>query len=255
MSAARSRRANDKHNHLQRTPILVMGCSLLIACCIAFGGTNWTASAQPSEDQLPEEDAIVEPGYYQETIGSYEAISQSDDNERAENLRLAAEAINGYVIEPGATFSFNEVVGDTTAERGYKEAPVLYSSGLGSEFKSDVFLFFAPDFVFVDDGSKTAADLRQAEDSTSDAPAAAPASAPATQAAPAAQPAAPAANADGLSNEDALLLDFLIGKTLNDDVANADDTFALPKGTEITREIALDAKKHDALLLLTMSVD
>lgn len=192
MSAARSRRANDKHNHLQRTPILVMGCSFLIACCIAFGGTNWTASAQPSEDQLPEENAIVEPGYYQETIGSYEAISQSDDDERAENLRLAAEAINGYVIEPGATFSFNEVVGDTTAERGYN---------------------------------------------------------------PAAQPAAPAANADGLSNEDALLVDFLIGKTLNDDVANADDTFALPKGTEITREIALDAKKHDALLLLTMSVD
>lgn len=320
MSAARSRRANDKHNHLQRTPILVMGCSLLIACCIAFGGTNWTASAQPSEDQLPEENAIVEPGYYQETIGSYEAISQSDDNERAENLRLAAEAINGYVIEPGATFSFNEVVGDTTAERGYKEAPVLYSSGLGSSdgggicqvstalyiaaVKADLEIVerhphsvpsdYAPigldativygsrdlriknntDFPITiyakavgqtvsvnllgkprDDGSKTAADLRQAEDSTSDAPAAAPASAPATQAAPAAQPAAPAANADGLSNEDALLLDFLIGKTLNDDVANADDTFALPKGTEITREIALDAKKHDALLLLTMSVD
>lgn len=121
--------------------------------------------------------------------------------------------------------------------------------------KSDAFLFFAPDFVFVDDGSKSAADLRQAEDNTSDAPAAAPASTPATQPAPAAQPAAPAANADGLSNEDALLVDFLIGKTLNDDVANADDTFALPKGTEITREIALDAKKHDALLLLTMSVD
>lgn len=320
MSAARSRRANDKHNHLQRTPILVMGCSLLIACCIAFGGTNWTASAQPSEDQLPEQNAIVEPGYYQETIGSYEAISQSDDDERAENLRLAAEAINGYVIEPGATFSFNEVVGDTTAERGYKEAPVLYSSGLGSSdgggicqvstalyiaaVKADLEIVerhphsvpsdYAPigldativygsrdlriknntDFPITiyakavgqtvsvnllgkprDDGSKSAADLRQAEDNTSDAPAAAPASTPATQPAPAAQPAAPAANADGLSNEDALLVDFLIGKTLNDDVANADDTFALPKGTEITREIALDAKKHDALLLLTMSVD
>lgn len=320
MSAARSRRANDKHNHLQRTPILVMGCSLLIACCIAFGETNWTASAQPSEDQLPEQNAIVEPGYYQETIGSYEAISQSDDDERAENLRLAAEAINGYVIEPGATFSFNEVVGDTTAERGYKEAPVLYSSGLGSSdgggicqvstalyiaaVKADLEIVerhphsvpsdYAPigldativygsrdlriknntDFPITiyakavgqtvsvnllgkprDDGSKSAADLRQAEDNTSDAPAAAPASTPATQPAPAAQPAAPAANADGLSNEDALLVDFLIGKTLNDDVANADDTFALPKGTEITREIALDAKKHDALLLLTMSVD
>lgn len=88
MSAARSRRANDKHNHLQRTPILVMGCSLLIACCIAFGGTNWTASAQPSEDQIPEQNAIVEPGYYQETIGSYEAISQSDDDERALSASL-----------------------------------------------------------------------------------------------------------------------------------------------------------------------
>lgn len=291
MSAARSRRANDKHNHLQRTPILVMGCSLLIACCIAFGGTNWTASAQPSEDQLPEENAIVEPGYYQETIGSYEAISQSDDNERAENLRLAAEAINGYVIEPGATFSFNEVVGDTTAERGYKEAPVLYSSGLGSSdgggicqvstalyiaaVKADLEIVerhphsvpsdYAPiglDATIVY-GSR---DLRIKNNTDF----------PITIYAKAvgqtvsvnllgkprddgitidATPAAPAANADGLSNEDALLLDFLIGKTLNDDVANADDTFALPKGTEITREIALDAKKHDALLLLTMSVD
>lgn len=126
----------------------------------------------------------------------------------------------------------------------------------GSEFSSDAFLFFAPDFVFVDDGSKSAADLRSEEDTTA-APASTPAAAPAAPAASAAPeaPAAPAADPDGLSNEDALLVDFLVGKTLNDDVTNSDETFALPKGTEITREIALDAKKHDALLLLTMSVD
>lgn len=121
MSAARSRRANDKHNHLQRTPILVMGCSLLIACCIAFGGTNWTASAQPSEDQLPEQNAIVEPGYYQETIGSYEAISQSDDDERAENLRLAAEAINGYVIEVNERRNITEADVDAMLKRVIKQ--------------------------------------------------------------------------------------------------------------------------------------
>lgn len=125
----------------------------------------------------------------------------------------------------------------------------------GQEFKSDTFLFFAPDFVFVDDGSQTAADLRQsAEASNAKAPAAA-SSAATPEAAPAPATPAPATNADGLSNEDALLADFLIGKVLNDDVSNADGTFALPKGTEITREIALDAKEHDALLLLTMSVD
>lgn len=219
MSAARSRRANDKHNHLQRTPILVMGCSLLIACCIAFGGTNWTASAQPSEEELV-----------------------SDSNKL---VGVEVYSRTGNTLGTVTAFDFDPVFG----------AIKSITLDNGSEFKSDAFLFFAPDFVFVDDGSKSAADLRQAEDNTSDAPAAAPASTPATQPAPAAQPAAPAANADGLSNEDALLVDFLIGKTLNDDVANADDTFALPKGTEITREIALDAKKHDALLLLTMSVD
>lgn len=121
-------------SHTSRTqgaPILVMGCSLLIACCIAFGGANWLALPEPVEaDTIQNGEHVVEPGYYQETIGSYEAISQSDDENRAENLRLAAEAINGYVIEPGATFSFNEVVGETSPERGYKQAPVLYSSGV-----------------------------------------------------------------------------------------------------------------------------
>ena len=48
MSAARSRRANDKHNHLQRTPILVMGCSLLIACCIAFAAAAATLNQRLS---------------------------------------------------------------------------------------------------------------------------------------------------------------------------------------------------------------
>lgn len=134
MATPRSQRPNSQQaNRLQRAPILVMGCSLLIACLIAFGGANWLIPPTPVEADTIEQDSVVEPGYYQETIGSYEAISQSEDADRAENLRLAAEAINGYVIEPGATFSFNEVVGETSAERGYKSAAVLYSSGLGSD--------------------------------------------------------------------------------------------------------------------------
>lgn len=116
----------------QRAPILIMGCSLIIACCIAFGGANWLASPAPVEADTIQEDNqnnIVEPTYYQETIGTYESISQSENADRAVNLQLAAEAINGYVIEPGATFSFNTVVGETSPERGYRQAPVLYSSG------------------------------------------------------------------------------------------------------------------------------
>ena len=43
---------------------------------------------------------------------------------RTHNLELAAEAVNGYILKPGATFSFNETVGERTAEKGYGEAGV-----------------------------------------------------------------------------------------------------------------------------------
>lgn len=116
----------------RQAPILVMGCSLLIACCIAFGGSNWvSAPALADTDAGGQPTAnVVDAGVYHEVIGSYEAISQSESEDRAINLKLAAEAINGYVIEPGATFSFNEVVGETSPERGYKAAPVMYSTGV-----------------------------------------------------------------------------------------------------------------------------
>jgi hypothetical protein len=44
---------------------------------------------------------------------------------RTKNIQTAAEKINGYVIEPGKVFSFNEVVGIRTAKAGYVNAPVL----------------------------------------------------------------------------------------------------------------------------------
>ena len=222
---------------------------------IVMNASTNNAIALPFENAIAVGDTFITVQSYGSFVDANSPASKELVSDANKLVGVEVYSRTGNTLGTVAAFDFDPIFG----------AIKSITLDNGSEFKSDVFLFFAPDFVFVDDGSKTAADLRQAEDSTSDAPAAAPASAPAAQAAPAsapaaqaapaAQPAAPAANADGLSNEDALLLDFLIGKTLNDDVANADDTFALPKGTEITREIALDAKKHDALLLLTMSVD
>lgn len=45
--------------------------------------------------------------------------------ERMENIRLSTRTINNTVIMPGEVFSFNEVVGPRTYERGYKPAPVI----------------------------------------------------------------------------------------------------------------------------------
>lgn len=43
---------------------------------------------------------------------------------RTRNLELAAGAINGTILLPGEEFSFNRIVGERTAEKGYGEAGV-----------------------------------------------------------------------------------------------------------------------------------
>lgn len=62
----------------------------------------------------------------------YGSISSS---ERANNIRLATNSINGKILMPGDSFSFNDVVGERTAEKGYQAAPVIIGnqvdSGLG----------------------------------------------------------------------------------------------------------------------------
>ena len=50
------------------------------------------------------------------------------NKERVVNLELAADKINGTIIEPGEEFSYNKVVGARTISNGYKEAKI-YSNG------------------------------------------------------------------------------------------------------------------------------
>ena len=45
--------------------------------------------------------------------------------DRVQNIRLSLEAITNSVVYPGEVFSFNEVVGERTMERGYRNAPII----------------------------------------------------------------------------------------------------------------------------------
>ncbi|MBO2447314.1 VanW family protein [Actinomadura barringtoniae] len=49
---------------------------------------------------------------------------------RVRNIRLGAAALNGQVVRPGATFSFNRVVGPRTRRRGYVPAPTIVGARL-----------------------------------------------------------------------------------------------------------------------------
>lgn len=61
------------------------------------------------------------------TIAAFTTETTSNQK-RNTNVRLAAEALNGTIVQPGEEFSFNQAVGQRTAEKGYQEA-AAYSSG------------------------------------------------------------------------------------------------------------------------------
>ena len=61
------------------------------------------------------------------TLGRFTTTYAHDaeHHARAFNVELAAEAIDGRVLAPGATLSFNDVVGERTAAFGFEKATVL----------------------------------------------------------------------------------------------------------------------------------
>ena len=61
---------------------------------------------------------------YSKLYSSYTTKYVNNPN-RTTNLKLACKAINGKVVYPGETFSFNATVGKRTEAKGYKEAYVF----------------------------------------------------------------------------------------------------------------------------------
>lgn len=56
---------------------------------------------------------------FKDTLSTTTAVNSSQGG-RDVNLKLACESINGYIVNPGEVFDYNEVLGERTAERGYK---------------------------------------------------------------------------------------------------------------------------------------
>ncbi|MDD3279751.1 MAG: VanW family protein [Lachnospiraceae bacterium] len=65
---------------------------------------------------------------FEKVIASYTTTTDDGSSGRNNNIGLAAKACNGVILLPGETFSYNNTLGDTTAEKGYQMAGA-YSSG------------------------------------------------------------------------------------------------------------------------------
>lgn len=65
---------------------------------------------------------------FSDVLGSKTTYYNSSVKGRTTNIRLAAEAIDGTVLQPGETFSLNGIVGRRTAAKGYQNA-IIFQNG------------------------------------------------------------------------------------------------------------------------------
>ena len=72
--------------------------------------TGITVSAADTEAQL---------------LGSFATEFNPKEKNRSHNIALASEKINGHVVAPQETFSYNETVGPTGRSRGYKRSTIF----------------------------------------------------------------------------------------------------------------------------------
>lgn len=63
------------------------------------------------------------------TVATYETFYGGEPN-RIHNVQLVAHLIDGKLIAPGTTFSFNGATGERSAEKGFLEAPVIINGEL-----------------------------------------------------------------------------------------------------------------------------
>ncbi|MBZ9607838.1 VanW family protein [Clostridium estertheticum] len=68
-------------------------------------------------------------------ISSVTTNFRNSNENRSENIRVSSNSINGKLLMPGDIFSFNDIVGDRTIERGYKTSKEIigdkYVDGIG----------------------------------------------------------------------------------------------------------------------------
>jgi len=65
-----------------------------------------------------------------ERVSTFKTNYSSGNTSRVHNIHLIARALDGSIVAPGETFSFNETIGPRTVGKGYKEAPTIVNGEL-----------------------------------------------------------------------------------------------------------------------------
>jgi vancomycin resistance protein YoaR len=95
----------------------------------AISPTQRTAELAASEAIAKRTTADAQAMGITGVVGSYHTTYGGIPS-RLHNVALVAQLIDGALIAPGATFSFNGTTGERTAEKGFEEAPVIINGEL-----------------------------------------------------------------------------------------------------------------------------
>ncbi len=77
----------------------------------------------------PENTVLDETGLFPEVIGEFSSSLAGSTYNRKTNVATACNSVNGTILNPGETFSYNKTVGAVTAATGYLPATIFTSKG------------------------------------------------------------------------------------------------------------------------------
>ena len=107
--------------------ILLLALFSLTGCSNNENNNSNDGTNSSSYEKLSTEQTITEE--IEEDISFFSTKVVDHSPGRKTNVDITNSKINGFRLEPGQTFSFGELVGKATPEKGYKKAKIFDSKG------------------------------------------------------------------------------------------------------------------------------
>ena len=87
--------------------------------------TRSKQAPQADTGASPADQAVVPALASAHVLGSYSTSYKGGTEGRIHNIELASQKIDGVVVKPGETFSFNSAVGPTSKANGFQKAQIF----------------------------------------------------------------------------------------------------------------------------------
>ncbi len=105
--------------------------SVIAAIDTDFTNGNYSGSYELNSEVIPAPNAdLAAKVAGLGLVSQAKTYAAAPDAPRDNNIALVTRALNGYVVMPGETFSFNGVIGKRTPEKGYQAAGAIFDGTL-----------------------------------------------------------------------------------------------------------------------------